>query len=100
MKYNIETLTRNELLELIKNGDDTQNNQIRVTKTGIVFLSQTIGAEDISNLKFRFETFDAGNGYVGPLAAKDGEYIDELYNGLVATWKLNKTGYIDCWKMF
>ncbi|WP_338627278.1 hypothetical protein QJR52_02775 [Clostridium baratii] len=97
MQYNMKTLTRDELVELIKNGDDSYDNQIRVTKDGMVFLSRIVGAENISGLKFRFETFDAGNGYVGPDAAKDEEYIDDLYRALIESWKLNRTGYIDYW---
>ncbi|MDU1604960.1 MAG: hypothetical protein E6845_18555 [Clostridium sp.] len=99
MNYNMETLSREQLVELIKNGDDSYDNQIRVTKDGIIFLSRIVGAEDISNLRFRFETYDAGNGYVGPEAADDDEYIDDLYNGLIKTWKFNRTGYVDDWKL-
>lgn len=99
MNYNMETLSREQLVELIKNGDDSYDNQIRVTKEGIIFLSRIVGAEDISNLRFRFETYDAGNGYVGPEAADDDEYIDDLYNGLIKTWKSNRTGYVDEWKL-
>ena len=40
MKYNIQTLTRDELVELIKNGDDNYDNQIRVTEDGYVYLSR------------------------------------------------------------
>ena len=98
MAYNMETLTINELIELIKNGDDNYDNQIRVTKEGKIFLSRTVGAENISDLKFRFETFDAGNGYVGPEAADDEAYINDLYKGLTNSWKLNRTGYIDYWR--
>ena len=54
MAYNMETLTRNELIELIKNGDDNYDNQIRVTKEGEIFLSRTVGAENISQLKWSY----------------------------------------------
>lgn len=94
MKYNIETLTIKELIELIKSGDDSKDNQIRVTKAGIIYISQLVGAEDIEELNFRFETFDSGNGYVGEDAANDSKYIDVLYRALKMAWNGNKTGCI------
>lgn len=100
MNYNMKTLSREQLVELIKSGDDRYDNQIRVTKDGMIFLSRIVGAEDISNLRFRFETCDAGNGYVGSEAAADNDYINDLYNGLIKTWKSNKTGYIDDWRLY
>lgn len=100
MNYSMETLSREQLVELIKNGDDSYDNQIRVTKDGTIFLSRIVGAEDISNLRFRFETCDAGNGYVGPEAADDDKYINDLYNGLIKTWQSNRTGYVDDWKLY
>lgn len=65
LSYQIETLTLDELKELIANADDRYDNQLRVKNNGEVFISRTVGAENIGDLKFRFETFDAGNGYVG-----------------------------------
>ena len=56
-----------------------------------------MGAEDIEELKFRFETFDSGNGYVGEDAANDSKYIDVLYRALKMAWNGNKTGCIDEW---
>lgn len=98
MNYNMKALTRDELVELIKSGDDREDNQIRVTKNGTIFLSQTVGAENIADLRFRFETCDAGNGYVGSEAAADDDYIDALYKGLKKAWDSNRTGYIDDWR--
>lgn len=97
MSYNMETLSREELVELIKNGYD---NQIRVAKDGTIFISETVGGEDISDLRFRFETCDAGNGYVGTEAAADDDYINAIYAGLVNAWKTNRSGYIDDWRMY
>lgn len=89
------TLRREEFVEFIKNGDDRYDNQIRVTKNGDIFLSRTVGADNIEGLRFRLETFDARNGYVGLAAATDNKYIDELYSGLQNAWKSGRTGYID-----
>ena len=95
MAYNMKTLTREQLVDLIRSGDDSHDNQIRVSNDGTIFLSRTVGAENIEGLRFRLETYDAGNGYVGVDAAKDDDYIDKLYDGLVKAWNDNRTGYID-----
>ena len=96
MRYNIETLTINELIELIKIGDYSKDNKICVTKAGFICISQIVGAEDIEELKFRFETFDLGNGYVGEEADNDNKHIDVLYRALKKTWN-EKMSYIDEW---
>ena len=98
MNYNMKTLTRDELVELIRNGNDNHHNQIRVREDGTIFLSSIVGAESIEGLRFRFETCDAGNGYVGVEAAKDKEYIDALYKGLLKAWNNGRRGYIDDWR--
>lgn len=93
--YNMNTLTREELKDLIGNADDNYNTQIRVWENGDIYISRTVGAEDIEGLRFRFESFDAGNGYVGQKAANDPRYIDETYQSLKECWKQGRTGYID-----
>ena len=91
--YNINGLTIDDVRKMIAVGDDTHDNQIRVTQDGQVYLSQDIvGAESIGNLRFRFETFDAGDGYVGPDAAADDEYIKCIYRNLIGNWKDGKWG--------
>ena len=54
-----------------------------------------VGAEDIDNLCFRLETWSAGNGYVGPDAANDDEWIDRVYDVLQENWPDPKSQYID-----
>lgn len=95
--YDINTLTIDDVRDMIAAGDDTHDNQIRVTQAGEVYLSQDIvGADSIGNLRFRFETFDAGNGYVGPGAAANDEYISRIYRNLIGNWKDGKWGtYVD-----
>lgn len=95
MQYNINSLTIDQVRNMISNADDMINNQIRVTKTGNVYVSTVVGAKDISDLKFRYETYLAGNGYVGLKAAADNKYIQNLYNRLRRDWRLGNSGYID-----
>lgn len=95
MQYKINSLTIDQVQNMIAAADDRINNQIRVTKEGNVYVSTDIGASNISDLKFRYETYLAGNGYVGPKAAADNTYIQNLYKQLRKDWKLGNSGYID-----
>jgi hypothetical protein len=80
---------------MIASGDDNVNNQIRVTKNGDVYLSTVVGADNISNLRFRYETYAAGAGYVGAEAAADESYIRDLFNKLRNDWASGQTGMIN-----
>jgi hypothetical protein len=46
-------------------------------------------------MKFRFETFDQGNDYVGEKAAQDEGYVAMLFNQLTRSWASGDTGYIE-----
>jgi excinuclease UvrABC helicase subunit UvrB len=59
------------LKALIESGSDEENNQLRCDKNGNLFLSQEVGNSNLENILFRFETFQAGNSYVGLKAAQD-----------------------------
>ncbi len=54
-----------------------------------------VGAEDIGNLCFRLGTWLAGNGYVGPGAANEDEWIDRVYDVLQENWPNPKSPHID-----
>lgn len=72
---------------LIACGNDRHNNQIRVKKSGMVYLSEDIvGAEQLDDVALSFETFSAYNGYVGVKAAEDDSYVIPLYHALVRNW--------------
>ena len=74
--------------EIVSNADDRVNNQFRVTTTGFVYLSyKDTGFKNILGLQFRYETYGAGNGYVGPVAASDSKYIEKGYKELIMAWK-------------
>lgn len=96
-EYDIRTLTIADYRKMISNGCDKVSHQIRVTKGGLVCLSRTVAAEDIDNLQFRWETYDAYNSYVGPRAASDTEYIAKTYKELIMNWEKKLTGYVDLW---
>jgi hypothetical protein len=85
--YDIRTITLEQFRMLIACGHDTHNNQIRVTKSGMVYLSEDIvGAEQLDDVALCFETFSAHNGYVGVRAAEDDRYVMLLYYALKGNW--------------
>jgi hypothetical protein len=50
---------------------------------------------DTDNLYFRLETWSAGNGYVGPDAANDDDWIDSVHDVLQENWLNPKSPFID-----
>lgn len=96
MKCYIETLTIEQLRDLIASGDDSHANQIRIKKDGEIFISSLTGAQQLDGIIGRFETFDAHNGYIGPKAAADAEYVQRMFNAIQA-WKKSPRSYIDIW---
>ena len=96
LNYPIQTLTLEEFRKLIASADDSRDNQIRITKDGKIYISEEIvGAEDIEDLHSRYETYDAGNDYVGPNAAQDEAYVQRLYNEIKQDWDSGRKGYIN-----
>ena len=85
--YDIRTITLEQFRMLIACGNDRHNNQIRVTKSGMVYLSEDIvGSEQLDDVALSFETFSAHNGYVGVKAAEDNSHIIPLYYALIGNW--------------
>jgi shikimate kinase len=48
--------------------------------------SPLVSKEWSSLMKLRYETFEAGNDYVGPEAAKDDCWVKELFEALLKKW--------------
>ena len=85
--YDIRTITLEQFRILIACGNDSHNNQIRVTKSGMVYLSEDIvGSEQLDDVALCFETFSAHNGYVGVKAAEDNSHVISLYHALIKNW--------------
>ncbi len=85
--YDIRTITLGQFRMLIACGHDSRNNQIRVTKSGMVYLSEDIvGSDQLDDVALCFETFSAHNGYVGVKAAEDDRHIMLLYHALRGNW--------------
>ena len=94
MRYNVDSLTIDQLKELIRSGDDSHHNQIRINDKREIYLSPVVGAQCLDGIIGRFETFDAGNRYVGPRAANDDEFINRIYIA-IQKWKEHPRTYID-----
>lgn len=79
-----------ELLELIKDCDDRATNHVLwVAKNGDVHVSRIpkdTPPVNLQDAQLRFETFEAGNEYVGPKAAEDRDWIGELFDTLTNSW--------------
>ena len=85
--YDIRTITLEQFRILIACGNDSHNNQIRVTKSGKVYLSEDIvGSEQLDDVALSFETFSAHNGYVVVKAAEDNSHVIPLYYALIGNW--------------
>lgn len=87
--------TEEDVRRLIASKDDSKPRQIRVSKEGVAFLSDTVGSRDLDNILFRFETLDAGNGYTGASAAKDDNWVQYVHGRLLANWPKPSSSYID-----
>lgn len=90
--------TKEQLRELLRHCDDSASHHVLwVKRNGDVELSR-IGEDQTSagfehahpEMQVRFETFQAGNEYVGPEAADDEEWVSELFENLIAKWSQAK----------
>jgi hypothetical protein len=77
--------------------DNAHSHRMWVSHDGEVHISKVPEDEDYirANAKFRYETLDAGNDYVGPNAASDLEYVQSELNHLKRDWETGAEGYID-----
>lgn len=87
--------TTQDVARLMASKDDSAHRQLRVTKQGIAFLSDEVGADNIGGLAFRLETWVAGNGYVGPEAASDAHFVGRIEKALRDNWPNPSDTYID-----
>lgn len=94
--YINKNFTMEQFRHMLSNADDRQHNQLRVDNDGEVYYSyKHVGAQEIDVVRFRYETFNAFNGYVGPKAASDKNYVAEEYEDLVYGWQHGAKGYYD-----
>lgn len=87
--------TLEQVRQLIASGNGSVHNQLRVNRAGQAWLSQVVGGRDLDGLRFRLETWAAGSGCVGPLAAGDERWVLQVYNALRNNWPEPASEYID-----
>ncbi|CAN7661082.1 hypothetical protein LJR232_005020 [Aquipseudomonas alcaligenes] len=81
---------------LLASHDDQTHSQIRVNKDGIAFLStEHYGNSGLEDIKFRIETFQAGNGCTGEDAASDDAWVRLVYNALHLNWPTPSARYLE-----
>ena len=83
-----DPLTHESVAQLLASASDRTNTQLRVTKTGVAFISSIdVGADRIDGLAFRLESFNAGGAFVGATAAQDSEWVNRIYQVIKARRK-------------
>lgn len=93
---NPEGFTLGAVRQLLASASDDVHTQLRVTKTGIAYISSgVVGGVDIDGLLFRLETWAAGSGYVGKVAASDEVWVMQIFNALKDNWPNPPFDYID-----
>ena len=93
---NPEGFTLGAVRQLLASASDDVHTQLRVTKTGIAYISSgVVGGVDIDGLLFRLETWAAGSGYVGKVAASDEVWVMQIFNALKDNWPNPSFDYID-----
>lgn len=92
---NPDAFTLDAVRQLIAAGDDHVHNQLRVRRDGRAWLSTVVGGQHIEGLCFRLETWAAGSGYVGEVAACDDVWVQQIYNALKQNWPNPPYDYID-----
>lgn len=92
---NIKNITEAIYKDMLANANDCIAHQLRVDWSGDVYISTITGAEEIDDVKFRWESWDSGNGYAGPCAASDYEYVRQSVASLKKCWEYDIRGYCD-----
>lgn len=91
----IKNITEAIYKDMLANANDCISHQLRVDWSGDVYISTVTGAEELDGVKFRWESWDPGNGYVGPRAASDHEYVKQSVASLKKCWEDGVRGYCD-----
>lgn len=87
-KINIRDITETIYKDMLANANDCISHQVRVDWAGDVYISTITGAEEIDDVKFRWESWNPGNGYAGPYAASDCKYVKKSVASLKNVGKM------------
>ncbi|MFH1829041.1 MAG: hypothetical protein ABH824_07310 [Nanoarchaeota archaeon] len=75
-----------ELEKIIANGDDNQDNALILDLNGNFKLINRSLIDESTPIAVRYETFCAGNGYVGLEASADHNFINDTYLSMLEGW--------------
>lgn len=100
---NIQNITKEDVRGLVAAQDDEKgHHMLWVSMDGEVRLDlipdslTPVGyAARVNNLKFRFESYQCGAGYVGSDASTDEGWISRIYKGLIDNWASDTKDYVD-----
>ena len=81
--------------QLIVSKDDSQDRQLRVDTNGIAYISDEVANENLTNLSFRFETWDTGDKNTGLEASQNIQWVNRIYEALKKNWPNPTKTYID-----
>lgn len=96
--------TKDDLRQLLASCDDMEghhiiwvdhNGNVDITLLPAKLTPAGWGEMMEDKIKFRYETCQCGNEYVGFEAANNDKWVNELYNSLKKDWEENRKGYID-----
>ncbi|MFK3971784.1 hypothetical protein ACI2KS_13745 [Pseudomonas sp. NPDC087358] len=91
-----QSFTLDAVRQMIAGANDNVHNQLRVSREGKAWLStHAVGGVDIDGVLFRLETWAAGSGCVGPVAASDAVWVMQIYNALRDNWTHPRSDYVD-----
>ncbi|MDD0974917.1 hypothetical protein [Pseudomonas fontis] len=90
-----QQLTLDNVRLLLASASGGVHNQLRVNRAGEAWLSQVVGGREIDGLLFRLETWAAGSGCVGEVAAADERWVLQVFNVLKNNWPTPASDYID-----
>ncbi len=89
--------TKKELVSVIAQSSDEQNNSLVLDLEGrFALVEASLARQKFVNVAVRYETFCAGNGYVGFGAARDQRFIHSTYSAMLEGWISHlKTGELN-----
>lgn len=90
-----QQFTLERVRQLLASGNPMRHNQLRVNRAGQAWLSEVIGGAQLDGLLFRLETWAAGSGCVGPVAADDERWVLQVFTVLQVNWPKPTSDYID-----
>jgi hypothetical protein len=92
--------TKEQLADLLRPWDDRaahhvlwvdRSGDVHITKVAKTWPPPEPGSDVLNNALVRIETFRAGNGYVGPEAAADDEWLTDALDWLMRDWATAKS---------